>query len=720
MGLLAVVNVLLHRYTDQEDILVGSPIAGREHADLEGQIGFYVNTLVFRNRVEGAMSFREILKEFRRTTLEAYAHQHYPFDELVDALPLRRDMSRNPLFDVMVVLRNNEINSHRGTYTSQTFEMHPFGEQEDDISKFDLSFTFTELDEGIRVEIEYNGDLYFLENIERMSLHLEMALAAMAEHPSQPCDEVDLLDPESRELLPAADDQQEAIAWASVPELFERRVNLIPYHIALITDEGSFSYAELDLAADRLGNYLRIEKGIGRGDRVAIRLPRSRDLLVAMLGVWKAAGAYVPIDADYPEQRVQFMLADSQCKFVIDGNLPAEIYGYSSVISVSDMRRVGLAIGSEDLAYRREDLAYIIYTSGSTGQPKGVMITHGSLGNFSAVILRAFPFTGAFRFPVLASNAFDIFLFECFLPLLQGGTALLAGNLHIKDMALVGEMLENVRAFHAVPSLMAQVVGYIMREGRHARFHGITDLFIGGDAVPAAVLDQMRQTWPRARIHVLYGPREATIFTAMRSYHPGDAGNMHGSVIGRPVESAGIYVRSRAGRQQPIGVPGEICISGPGLASGYWQRPELTAEKFIAAGFVSGDSIPGDAIPGNAISGDAIADDAIRIYRTGDMGRWLSNGDLEFLGRIDNQVKIRGHRIEPGEVEVVLGRYPGVTGSVVLACSRMNGEKELVGYITGSARFTSSELMSYMSSQLPAYMVPSYYVQLEDWPLTQR
>jgi len=228
----------------------------------------------------------------------------------------------------------------------------------------------------------------------------------------------------------------------------------------------------------------------------------------------------------------------------------------------------------------------------------------------------------------------------------------------------------------------------------------------------------MRQTWPRARIHVLYGPTEATIFTAMRTYHPGDAGNMHGSVIGRPVESAGIYVRSRAGRQQPIGVPGEICISGPGLASGYWQRPELTAEKFIAAGFVSGDSIPGDAIPGNAISGDAIADDAIRIYRTGDMGRWLSNGDLEFLGRIDNQVKIRGHRIEPGEVEVVLGRYPGVTGSVVLACSRMNGEKELVGYITGSARFTSSELMSYMSSQLPAYMVPSYYVQLEDWPLT--
>jgi amino acid adenylation domain-containing protein len=672
IGLLAAVKALLYRYSGQTDIITGTPIAGREHAELEEQIGFFLNTLALRTRFSPEASFLELLEQVKEVTLGAFAHQRYPLDELVESLELRRDSSRNPLFDVMVVLQNTGLHTAEQQQEAGGLKVSVFKEADAQVSKFDLSFVFVEAKKGLQLSIEYNTDIYNKSTIERMAAHLENLLQAIIRAPAAPLHELDLLAAEEKQLLLSAFNNNSADypRHKTIVTLFEEQVQKTPDATALVFEKGSLTYRQLNEQANQLAHYLKNMYSIQPGELVAICLQRSFELVTSILAIIKAGGAYVPVDPLYPQERIDYMLEDSRSKLLINEAEMDIFRQQQEQYSTENLTPYSLTPSA---------LAYVIYTSGSTGKPKGVMVQHRALVNLCFWHNSSCDVQAEDRATLYAGVAFDAAVLELFPYLIRGASLYIVPE----DIRLdIDRLAEYYEANHITIAFLPTLLGEQFAAGG-AEPSSLRYLLVGGQKLNSfterkyAIIDE-------------YGPTENTVVsTSCIVTH-------QTRNIGKPISNTQVYILDDHMNLQPLGVPGEICIGGEGLALGYWNRPELTAANFVANPFKRGE----------------------RMYRTGDLGRWLEDGSIEFLGRRDEQVKVRGYRIELGEIEAALQSHSSVSSCVVLAKAAQQGENELVAYLSAEETLSAGELRAWLGRKLPGYMVPSHYVQVEALPLT--
>ncbi len=696
MTLLAGWQLLLGRYAGQDDVVVGTPIAGRTRRETEGLIGFFVNMLALRADLGGDPTVRELVGRVREAALGAYAHQDLPFERLVEELAVERSLTHQPVFQAAFALRRAAAYER---LSLGELELAPFGTGEGPV-RFDLELTAAEGGDGLGGTLLYREALFEAATIARMAGHLEATLEAMAADPGRRVSELSMMrGPERARLLAASVPTPATPPREMLHERFARQAERTPHAPAVSIGTQSIPYARLDAAANRLAHHLR-GRGVGPEARVGVCLDRGPEMVVAVLAVLKAGGAYVPLDPAYPSERLARTLGDSGARVLVTRSAPPELLaGFGGEVVQLDRDREAVESapdGAPQSGVGPRNAAYAIYTSGSTGTPKGVVVEHASLAATVLTMRDTFGLGAGEVFLSLASFAFDIWGFEVFAPLLAGGTVRLVAREGVLDVeGLVAELGE-VDAVHAVPALMHELVQRVqagpgvLPRVRHA--------FVGGDAVPPDLAARMTAVFPGARAWTLYGPTEATIVSAVAPARPEGGHTWH--AVGRALPGEGTYVCDGAGSLLPAGVAGELWIGGAGVARGYLGRAELTAETFVPDPF-SGD-------PGG------------RLYRTGDRVRRRADGELEFLGRVDRQVKIRGFRIEPGEVEAVLAGQDGVRQAVVAVREDVPGQKRLVAYLVADegALLSPGELRDRLATRLPAYMVPDACVVLESLPLT--
>ncbi|MBV9110070.1 MAG: amino acid adenylation domain-containing protein, partial [Gemmatimonadetes bacterium] len=596
MTLLGAFQVLLSKYSGSEDVVVGSPVAGRTRREVGALIGFFVNTVVLRTDLSGDPSFREVLRRAREVTVGAFEHQDVPFERLVAELQPERSLRHSPLFQVMFALQNavDREAALPGLEVSGV-------ETELASAKFDLSLMAKATAWGLRVGLNYSTDLFERGTIVRMLSHLERVLEQVAGDADARVSRLELLAAGEREqVLEAWNRTERGYSDPPAPALFAEWARRAPEAIALLDGRGAVTYGALDRRAAILARHLRA-LGVGPETPVGLCMERTAELLVGVLGIWKAGGAYVPLDPGYPAERLGWIIADAALPVVVAtastaGVLPEHGATLVRVDDISDEVE-----GDEDeemgIEIAPSHLAYVIYTSGSTGRPKGVLVQHGSLSNLLAATREAFGVGEGDVMPALASYAFDIWLFEALLPLTSGGAVRLVERERVLDVAAMVEEIADATLVHAVPALMRQLVQAERETPRLAR---LRRAFVGGDRVAAGLLAEMREALPGAEAHVLYGPTEGTI---LASAHPvPEDGIVAGHPIGRPFGNVRLYVCDALGNPQPVGVPSELLIGGAGVARGYLGRAGLTAERFVPGPF--------GAEPG------------ARLYRTGDRARW--------------------------------------------------------------------------------------------------
>jgi amino acid adenylation domain-containing protein len=690
MTLLAAFKVLLSRYSGQQDIVVGSPIANRTRVELEGLIGFFVNTLVLRTDLSGNPTFRQLLGRVREVTLGAYAHQDLPFEKLVEELRPERDLSRSPIFQVLFVLQNAPMAPLE--LAGLTLRPLPIDRE---TSLFDLSLYLYEAGEGLQGTLEYNTDLFEAATIERMASHFRILLEAVAAAPEQPIDALSLLPEAERHRLlvewndTATDYPRDELLHQS----FEAQVARTPGAMALVADQQQLTYGELNRRANQLAHHLRA-LGVGPETLVGICVERSVEMVVGLLGILKAGGAYVPLDPDFPRERVAFMLADSAVPLLVtQQRLRPELPAHQSRVLCLDTDWPRIAHESSDNPTpvgNSEHLAYVIYTSGSTGKPKGVQIPHRAVVNFLSSMKSKPGIDASDVLVAVTTLSFDIAGLELYLPLAVGARVVIAS----REMASDGHALTDAIERSAATLMQATPATWqlLLAAGWVGRPH--LKVLCGGEALPLdlaqKLLSRCGQLWN------LYGPTETTIWSTLTEV----TATEQKISIGRPIANTEIYILDEQQQPVPVGVPGELCIGGAGLARGYLNRSELTAEKFIPHPF---SSEPG-----------------ARLYRTGDLARYWPDGRIEHLGRLDFQVKLRGFRIELGEIEAVLRQHDAVAEAAVVVREDQPGDKRLVAYVVGHGEREADfgELRNYLRSKLPDYMIPSSFVRLEAFPLT--
>ncbi len=683
MILLAAFNVLLARYSSQEDILVGSPIAGRPHADLQSIMGMFVNTLAMRNYPTGDKSFREFLMEVKENSIKAYENQDYQFEELVEKLNIPRDMSRNPLFDVMFSMQNIEMRK----MDLGELRLTPCS-IEGRRAKFDVSLTAAETEDSIGLSLEYSTKLFCKETIERLIKHYVNILEEVTDCMDKKLKELDIITAEERYqlLIDFNATEKEFNKEKTLHQLFEEQAAKTPDNPALIFGNKQLTYRELDEKANKLAQFFE-SRGVTEGSIVGIILERSMEMLVSIMAVLKSGAAYLPIDSEYPESRIEYMLEDSGAVMLITQQKHIDKISINiEKLLLEDID--SLAYAALPLAKGRpEDLAYIIYTSGSTGKPKGVMIEHCSVVNLIQSQLDEFSIDENDRIMQFSTICFDASVEQIFIALLSGAALVLVEKEKLLNIEEFEEYLieKRVTHLHAVPLFLSRV-------GRRAGY-SLKRVIAGGDTCPVDLIDKW---YKHCDFYNEYGPTETTVTSIeMRVKETTDK-----NTIGRPIANTKLYILDKHNRPQPVGVPGELCIAGAGVARGYLNRPELTDEKFVNNPFGSFD--------------EAIA----KMYRTGDLARWLPNGCIEFLGRIDHQVKIRGFRIELGEIEGRLLGCDGVKDAVVLAKEDKEGNKYLCAYVTTENEIDIQGLREQLVKVLPDYMIPAYFIWLDSMPLT--
>jgi amino acid adenylation domain-containing protein len=685
MTLLAAFQLLLSRYSGRADVSVGTPVANRGRSEVAGLIGFFVNTLVLRTDLSGDPTFRELLARVREVCLGAYAHQDVPFERIVEELQPERDLSRNPLFQVMFVLQHAAAAPPE--LPGLEMSMMPVGNA---TTKFDLTMAIEETPAGLRAALEYNTDLFGDALIGQLLRHFETLLRALADEPGLPVSSLELLDAdERRQVLEGWNQTAEPYEAATLHGLFEEQARRTPGDAALVAGGRRLTYRELNERADELAARLR-GVGVGPEALVGVCAERSSEMVVAVLAVLKAGGAYVPLDPRYPRERLAFMLRDSGAKVLLtERHLTHALPEHEATMLYLDERaEPPPAVGARGEATASPDnLAYVIYTSGSTGTPKGVSITHASActllrwaqGVFSREELGGVLFS--------TSICFDLSIFEMFAPLSSGGKVVLAED----ALALPSlEAREEVTLVNTVPSAMTELT----RSGGVPA--SVLAVALAGEPLRRDLVQQVYGATRARRVLNLYGPTEDTTYSTWADVARGEGERV---TIGRPVANTRAYILDARLRPVPAGVAGELYLSGEGLARGYLNRPALTAERFIPDPF-------GPA-PG------------ARMYRTGDVARHLEGGEIEYLGRSDEQVKVRGFRIELGEVEAALRAAPGVREAVVAA--RGDGaDKLLVAYVVAdeSAGTGATDWREHLRGRLPEYMVPSAFVTLDALPLT--
>ena len=699
MTLFAAFEVLLHRYSGQEDIAVGVPIAGRTRPEIHGMIGYFVNMLVLRGDLSGTPSFIDCLARVRERAVGAYAHQDLPFAKLVEELAPRRDSSRNPLFQVSFGLENVPGRALQlpGLSISAVDDL------DTGTAKFDLDFSLTERQGSVDVVITYATDLFDAGTIERMAQHWQVLLEGIVADPQRRIADLP--------LLPEAERAQLLVQWNAtaaeypqqrcIHELFEEQAQRTPRATAIAFEGRELTYAELDARASQLAHRLRAS-GVGPEVPVAIAMERSTELIVALLGILKAGGACVPMDPSYPAARLAFMLEDTRAPVLVTQErlrerLPA--YAGRTVCVDSDWKSIARQPADHPMcAAEAGNLAYVIYTSGSTGEPKGVMVEHRSAVNYLSWLHRTFPLAATDRVLQKTPITFDASIEEIFFPLTSGATLIVAGPLAHRSVAeLVGIMKgQAITVLQVVPSLLQAMLEQSALRGCDA----LRLILCGAEVLSHDLARRLREQ-SSAELVNLYGPSETTVSSTFWRCRSEDEPTPVSAPIGRPIANTRVIIADRAGELVPTGVPGELCIGGAGVARGYWNRPEMTAQCFVRDRF---DSNP-----------------EARLYKTGDIARHRPDGVLEFLGRRDQQVKIRGYRIEPGEVEAVLKQHAAVREAVVLAREDRAGETRLVAYTvpTQAGSPPDSELRAFLLERLPDYMVPAVFVSLDALPLTR-
>jgi amino acid adenylation domain-containing protein len=696
MTLLAAFQTLISRYTGEDDIVVGSPSAGRGDIDLEPLIGFFVNTLVLRTDLSGDPPFRELLARVREIALEAYSHQEIPFEKLVEALHVPRSLSHPPLFQVMFMLQN---------VPKQTFQLSGLTMKELDIdigtAKFDLTVETAEGDEGLFCAFEYSTDVFDHATIARMLGHFRVLLEGIVANPGERLSALPLIDASERQRLltewndtASAYPHEQCIHW-----LFEAQAARTPDAVALVGREQQITYAELNLRADQLARHLRA-RGVGRGVAVGICIERSIDAVLGLLGILKAGGAYVPMDPTYPPSRLAFMLEDSQAPVLLTvarllERVPRS--GCEVICLDSAWEAIARSGGAKpDSGVTAEDLAYIIYTSGSTGTPKGVLAPHRASVNRFAWMWRRWKFEPDDVGCQTTTLSFVDAMWEIFGPLLQGVRSVVVPDEAIEDPIGLVEVLavNRVTRIVLVPSLLGLLLDSVPNIG--SRLAGLRFWVTSGEAITPELTRRFAAAFPTATLVNLYGSSEVT--GDVTSYVIERRRSLERIPIGRPIDNTRIYLLDRYLNPVPMGMPGQIYVAGDGLALGYLHNPELTSQKFIPDPFSP--------------------DREARLFATGDRGRFLPDGNIEFLGRVDNQVKIRGVRIEPSEIETVVRTHPSVAAAVVTVVGESADARLVCHVVPHDGVSAPEDLRPFVRERLPDYMVPSSFVSLPALPLT--
>ncbi|MEG4227987.1 amino acid adenylation domain-containing protein [Microcoleus sp. N9_B2] len=714
MTLLAAFKTLLYRYTGQEDILVGSPIANRNRREIEELIGLFANTLVFRTNLSSNPTFKELLASVREVALGAYNHQDLPFEKLVEILHHERDLSHNPLFQVLFSLRNVRTPQIKlpGVMLSNL-------EIERKTARFDLALDLEEGLEGINGTLEYSQDLFDASTARRIAGHFITLLESIATNPEQRLSNLPILTkPEQQQLLFEWNNTQSNFPQDKcIHELFEAQAELTPDAIAVVFENECLTYRDLNKKANNLASYLQ-KIGVNPEFLVGIYVDRSLDMVVGLLGILKAGGAYVPLDPAYPPERLGFMLEDAQISVLLtQQKLLETLPKNSAYIVFLDADREGISSCDEPVVglQNSSNLAYVIYTSGSTGQPKGVQISHASAVNFLSSMHQQLAIADRDVWLAVTSLSFDIAALELFLPITTGSRVVVAS----REVASNGEKLLETLTNSGATFMQATPASWKMLLAAGWPGNNQLKILCGGEALPRQLANQLLLRG--AAVWNLYGPTETTIWSTLYQVDRKD----ESVSIGRPIANTQIFILDRYLMPVPVGIFGELHIGGAGLSRGYLNRPELTAEKFIPNPFAE-DGIHASCFihPSSFILSE-------RLYKTGDLARYLPDGNIEFMGRSDHQVKVRGFRIELGEIEAVLSQYPAVREAIALVREDNPGDKRLVAYIVvnselrgghGNTAPTNSEFINhlrvFLKQKLPQYMIPSAFVLLEAMPLT--
>ncbi len=691
MLLVASLKALLHRYTHQEDIIIGSPIAGREHPDVEHQIGFYVNTLALRDEIKASDSFDELFAKVKATVAGAFRHQQYPFDLLVDELDLRRDASRSPIFDIMLVLQNNIATGSDEVGEHSPADIKEHGEK---TSKFDLLFNFVEQQNTIALHVEYNSDVYDRSMVRRLMDHYQSLLSALTKAPEQAIGKpVYLSGNETQQLLHRFNDTREDYESLTVSQLFERQALKTPQALAVQFEETSLTYSQVNVYSNRLANYLRIQCQADPSVNIGVMLERSLESVIAMFAVIKSGACYVPVDYNYPSQRVSYILKDAGIQTIIT---QPELFGFHDLsgMEVIDMQNIDLEAldkNNPGNINTLDDGAFVIYTSGSTGNPKGVEQTHRMMSNLIQWDIHHSGVATGLKHLQYASFSFDASLHDIYFALSSGGTVYVAsegGRLDYKALreVIMEQQLEVLSFPFSALSNFFSLNGIDEFKG-HTIQHIVStaeQLYVGGN------LGLFLKAYPEVVLHNHYGPSETHVVTS-HQMSENDGNIVNRPPIGKPISNTDLYILDPHLNPVPIGVRGEVYIGGENLANGYLNLPEQTDSKFILHPF----------------------DPTGKVYKTGDIAYWCENGTIEYIGRWDDQVKIRGYRIELGEIEHTLLQYQEVEEAVVL-----HKNDELVVYVVANTEIDKVTLKTFLKSALPYYMVPAYYIQLEAVPLT--
>jgi amino acid adenylation domain-containing protein len=697
----SIIKVLLHKYTNQEDIILGSITTGRDHPDSENQIGYYVNTLVLRDEIKSEDTFMDIINKVRKTTLEGLEHQVYPFDKLVEDLKIERDMSRSAIFDVMMIMQNNEeaeLNRLKNLKLKKV-------DVDYKISKFDMTFHFREEQSQIKCNIEYNIDLFNKDSIQRMSGHLIELSKNIIENSKGKIGIIEMITSKEKDQIISIfnDTSTKYPNDKTLIELFEAQVKKTPNNIAVIFEDKKLTYKELNEKANQLGYYLRNKYKIKPDDLIAIMLDRSEWLLIGILGILKSGAAYVPLDPTNPKDRIEYILEDSKSKLLL-----------TQIKHINRLKEYKKSLITEDiesdLIYeikttqanikhinKPTNLLYTIYTSGTTGNPKGVLLENRNMVNYVSWLKREYGINKEDSSILMTSYAFDLGYTSLYGTIFNGATLhILSENDALNPEYLVEYLHKNKITYLKTTPGLFNLLNNSSNYDKFKNDLSIRMIFLGGEPIRSHDIEIFKSTNKDVIFINHYGPTETTVGTIRKTIKDFELFKQR-PVIGNPIDNANIFILDKYNNIQPIGVLGELCISGDGVARGYLNKAELTSQKFVLNSF----------------------DKNQKMYKTGDIARWLPTGDIEFLGRADFQVKIRGFRVELGEIELSLKKHNDVKECLVWAIDNTKGEKELVAYFVSKSKsqIINNLLKEHLKKNLPDYMIPNYFIQLEKFIL---
>jgi amino acid adenylation domain-containing protein len=697
MVMLAAYNILLSKYSGQEDIIVGTPVAGRSNADVQDLLGLFVNTLPLRNFPAPGKQFNDFVAEVKEQSLKAFQHRDYPLEELMDDLQVTRDMSRNPLFDYMFSYQTG--NKNELPFADLRLKQLPM---EHTIAKMDLSLQVSEEENGIMLlGIEYATRIFSRPTIKRIAAHFIHILEQVTHHPQIRISDIDITTNKEKEQLRHFNDtaRQAGIpgkeAINDIYELVESNIHSSPDKVAVATDTTTLTYRELGEKVAGLAAILTAA-GAGTNKIAGVYMDRSADMIVAILAILKAGAAYLPIDPDYPADRIRYMLEDSNALLVLTQQSMADGLPIATrKIFMEELTLPAITAETEKSHRPAHSLAYVIYTSGSTGKPKGVMIEHHSF--YNSVLSNAANYSNGFSTAdvglSLSNISFDASILEIFIPLIYGAKLVIVKRENVYDVQSLAQVIvsSGITFCYVPPSLLQPL--YRALKG-HAPIP-LNKLYVGVEPIKDTTLQQYISLNENMHIINGYGPTEAAIACSWYGFKPGTPRGVN-IPIGKPIHNARIYIVNDYMQLMPVGVPGELCIAGAGLARGYLNNPQLTDEKFVPNPFEPGQ----------------------KLYKTGDLAKWLPDGNIMFIGRKDHQVKIRGFRIELGEIENKLMTHPDIRQALVIDKTDQGGHKFLCAYVVSTKQPDHAALRAHLATELPAYMMPAFFITLEKFPLT--